>query len=380
MNNGIFFIDKDENLVEMLEKSFDSEDLLQGLLAKYPNLISGEQIDKTNPRRWLFISREVPLPDSGDSSGRWAIDHLFLDQDAVPTIIEVKRSSDTRIRREIVGQMLDYAANAVVYWSVEKLVNLFEKNCKNKNLNPEEVLQKFLNNSLAVEDFWQQVKTNLQAGKIRLIFVADIIPFELQRIVEFLNEQMDPTEVLAFEIKQFLGKDATRTLIPRIFGQTAEAQKRKNTFGSPLRQWDKESFLEELKVKFNENIENIASKILDWAKEKNIRLWWGKGSIHGSCYLMFDYNDTAFYTISIWTYGKLDVQFAMIGKYPPFNNLDIRKEFINKLNIIDNIEIHKDSYDRFPSIELKIFKDSKILDQFLKVIDWYLEEIKNYYK
>ena len=32
----------------------------------------------------------------------------------MPTLVEVKRSSDTRIRREVVGQMLHYAANAVV--------------------------------------------------------------------------------------------------------------------------------------------------------------------------------------------------------------------------------------------------------------------------
>ncbi|OPL12917.1 MAG: hypothetical protein AVO38_14330 [delta proteobacterium ML8_D] len=112
--SGIFFIDKDDNLVEMKEKSYDSEDLLQKLLAKYPNLISGEQIDKANHRKWLLVSREASLPDSGEGTGRWTVDHLFLDQNAIPTIIEVKRSLDTRIRREIVGQMLDYAANAVV--------------------------------------------------------------------------------------------------------------------------------------------------------------------------------------------------------------------------------------------------------------------------
>jgi len=32
---------------------------------------------------------------------------------------------------------------------------------------------------------------------IRMLFVADRIPAELRRIVEFLNEQMDPAEVLA---------------------------------------------------------------------------------------------------------------------------------------------------------------------------------------
>lgn len=35
--------------------------------------------------------------------------------------MEVKRSTDTRIRREVVGQMLDYAANGVRYWPAEEL-------------------------------------------------------------------------------------------------------------------------------------------------------------------------------------------------------------------------------------------------------------------
>jgi hypothetical protein len=43
----------------------------------------------------------------------------------VPTLVEVKRRADTRIRREVVGQMLDYAANGVVYWPLEQLRELF---------------------------------------------------------------------------------------------------------------------------------------------------------------------------------------------------------------------------------------------------------------
>ena len=42
--------------------------------------------------------------------------------------MEVKRSGDTRIRREGVGQMLDYAANAGVYWPVEEIKAKFEAN------------------------------------------------------------------------------------------------------------------------------------------------------------------------------------------------------------------------------------------------------------
>ena len=99
----------------MEEAAYDSENLLQELLAKYPDLLAGEQINSTEPRRWLLITREMSVPDEQEGAGRWSLDHLFPDQDAVPTLVEVKRSTDTQLRREVVGQMLDDAANAVVY-------------------------------------------------------------------------------------------------------------------------------------------------------------------------------------------------------------------------------------------------------------------------
>jgi hypothetical protein len=195
---------------------------LQELLAKYPNLLAGDQIDSDEPRRWLLVSRKVPLASEEDGVGRWSVDHLFLDQDAIPTIVEVKRSTDTRIRREVVGQMLDYAANAVAYWPVETLRSRFEENSE----DPEQDLRELLDDETVSEEFWQRVKANLQAGKLRLIFIADEIPAELRRVVEFLNQQMDPVEVLAVEIKQYAGGDL-KTLVLRVIGQTVEAQQKK---------------------------------------------------------------------------------------------------------------------------------------------------------
>jgi hypothetical protein len=86
--------------------------LLQTWLAQYPALLVGNQIDAKEPKRFLLIEQECGVPAREAGADRWSIDHLFIDQDAIPTIVEVKRSSDTRIRREVVGQMLDYAANA----------------------------------------------------------------------------------------------------------------------------------------------------------------------------------------------------------------------------------------------------------------------------
>jgi hypothetical protein len=112
MTGGVFLL-SGEDLVAMHEQPYDSEDLLQTLLAKYPELIAGESAGAPSPRRWLLVKREVGIPDSATGGSRWSLDHLFIDEQAVPTLVEVKRSDDTRIRREVVGQMLDYAANGI---------------------------------------------------------------------------------------------------------------------------------------------------------------------------------------------------------------------------------------------------------------------------
>lgn len=112
MSGGVFLIQKDGQLVEMSEEIYGSEADFQELIAKYPNILAGNQINDEVPRKWLLVSREAALPSEENGSDRWSVDHLFLDQDGIPTLVEVKRSSDTRIRREVVGQMLEYASNS----------------------------------------------------------------------------------------------------------------------------------------------------------------------------------------------------------------------------------------------------------------------------
>jgi hypothetical protein len=222
MSGAIYLLQHDGTLIAMESQPCDSEQLLQQLLAQHTHLLGGEQMDLETPRRWLLVSREFPLPDEEGGGRRWSVDHLFLDQDGVPTIVEVKRCSDPRIRREVVGQMLDYAANAVVYWPVENIRARYEGG----HADSDQRMIEFLGEDADPEEFWQRVKTNRQAGRVRLVFVADRIPSELRRVVEFLNTQMDPAEVFALEIEQFVGSGLT-TLVPRIIGQTAEAERRK---------------------------------------------------------------------------------------------------------------------------------------------------------
>lgn len=112
----------------------DEDTELQRLLEKNPDLLPGDQINPADPRRWLLIKREMPVPDPSTGSKQWSVDFLFADQDARPTFIECKRFNDTRSRREVIAQMLDYAANGHYYWTKDELREFAEKAAKNKRL------------------------------------------------------------------------------------------------------------------------------------------------------------------------------------------------------------------------------------------------------
>ena len=65
------------------------------------------------PRRWMLVRREMGVPDQEGTGDRWSLDHLFVDQDGVPTLVEVQHWASTEVRHTVVGQMLDDAANTV---------------------------------------------------------------------------------------------------------------------------------------------------------------------------------------------------------------------------------------------------------------------------
>lgn len=226
MDSGVFLLHDDNTLTKMIAQSYASESILQRHLENHPDLLAGDQIDPTSPRRWLLIQPEMGVPAGQDGGDWWSLDHLSLDQDAIPTFVEVKRASDTRSRREVVAQMLDYAANATEYWPVDRMREAFGFRCQKAGLDPEAEIAALLGDERDEAAFWDLARSNLAEARIRLLFVADEIPASLRRIVEFLNRHLSPIEVLAVEIRQFasVGPTPLRTLVPRVIGQTEQAR------------------------------------------------------------------------------------------------------------------------------------------------------------
>ncbi len=374
MTGSIFLLRGEDDLVPMTEAPYDSEAVLQELLARFPDLLAGDQIGGDYPRSWVLVDRESGIPDVEGGVGRWSVDHLFLDQDGVPTLVEVKRSSDTRIRREVVGQLIDYAANAVVYWPIETLRAAFESRLEREGRDADAELAAVLGAGAEVEAFWDQAWANLKAGRIRLVFVADQIPRELGRVVEFLNGQM-AAEVIAIEVKQYVGPDGLRTLVPRVIGQTAAAETRKESRGK--RQWDEASFLRELEEKRSDGEARAARELIEWARAQRLRLWWGSGTIEGGFGPVLDHAGQQYYPYGMRTGGKVDISFQHMTRRP-FNDLKQRLELLRRLNEIPGVSIPEDAITRRPSIPLALFgTDPKALEALKGVFDWYCETVRS---
>ena len=109
------------------ETPFPTEDELLELIAEHPQLLDGAQIRPGDARRWFLVTGEKGIAASAGAAARWAVDHVIIDQDAVPKPAEVQCSLNPEIRRTIVGQLLEYAAYASETWTAEELRGAFKR-------------------------------------------------------------------------------------------------------------------------------------------------------------------------------------------------------------------------------------------------------------
>ena len=260
----------DGKLEALVETRFSTEDELQTLIAEHPELLDGEQIRPGDARRWILVTREKGIAASAGEGARWSVDHLIIDQDAVPTLAEVKRGSNPEIRRTIVGQLLEYAAHASETWTGEELRDMFKRQSEARGRDADAELAALLqpDGDPDADEFWEDVSTNLAAKRLRLLFVADFIPDPLARVVEFLNAQMPNIEVLAVEIKRFHGTSA-QTLVPRVIGRIAAGTRGPGRSGQRL---TRESFLDGFE---DDAVRGVAERLLDAAVQSGADIWYG---------------------------------------------------------------------------------------------------------
>jgi hypothetical protein len=209
-----------------------------------------------------------------------------------------------------------------------------------------------------------------------LIFVADHIPLELQRIIEFLNYHMNLVEVFAVEIRHFVGEDKQgqplKTLVPQVIGATALTPP-KNSGGRLKESWDYEKFFARLAEKHDTQQVEVARSIYEWAKGK-MEVAWGSGGRDGSFTLRCNADGKRHSPLSLWTTGHVSMQFQYM-KAPPFDEAT-RLVLLDKCNAISGVNLPKDSINRSPSFMLSALTQPGALTQFLETLDWMLSQVE----
>jgi hypothetical protein len=131
-----------------------------------------------------------------------------------------------------------------------------------------------MDDEVDIEAYWDSVERHLRNGEVRLLFVADSIPTELRRIIEFLNEHMPLIEVLGVEIRQYEGPNI-RALVPRVVGQTEFARQQRPGKAQASSKTTREAFLAQCEG----HIRTFFSDCLNLAESEGYIITWGKGFV-----------------------------------------------------------------------------------------------------
>lgn len=269
MGNRLFFVSEDQRVQEMNEVNIKDmlESKLQEIVEKNPDLLTREWDDQ--PRKLFLVAREKEVHAEEDAGNSFSLDHLLVDSEGVPILVEVKRSTDTRIRREVAAQMLDYACRASS-WNIEALKELFKKN----NTGRPDAEELFDNH-----EFWSRVSANLGAEHFRLVFVADRIPETLRILIEFMDRAMNNIEVYGVELKPYKTADGAMLLSSNIVGNSLDVRTKPTYPSRGTAKWDRESFLSRVYEKEGADVERVAESLLDLCEPLGLNSFFGRGAI-----------------------------------------------------------------------------------------------------
>lgn len=200
------------------EKHFD-EGWLQDLLRVHPELLPVEEIEPAFVPL-VTIGREVPTPVG-------PIDNLYISPQGYLCIVETKLWRNPQARREVVGQIIDYAKE-IAQWTFDDL----EACVRAYNEQYEQTDRGVLDTLRQVEQIdpseeaglVDAITRNLQRGRFLLLIVGDGIRESVEAMAEYLSQTPQLYFTLALVELQIysLGDNDNWLVVPQIVARTRE--------------------------------------------------------------------------------------------------------------------------------------------------------------
>ena len=361
------------SLLPLAAGVYGREKGFQEFLADHPEVLASTVSPEGGP--WLLVCRELSIRFEEDAEHpTWSLDHLFIDSEGTPTLVEVKRSSDPRARREVVAQMLDYVSSFRRNWTSESLQARRVESARRDGRDPDQELDNYLAESGFDDEaaLWSEVATRIEANRLRLLFVADRLPAPLVRIIEYLNEQLRTTEVLGVEIVPHGAADAgVVAYVPVLRGQTSAVPRNKQVATRRSRDEFDQMLSQHHGPRIAEGVAQFTNSVEDLGGQITI----GTDVRSPTLYTNFVSKVTArrYWPLGIKSRaGKVAVQLRWLAKHPAFEDEDRRDELLARISTATGVEV-SGRLDGFPSFEAELLGDEGVRQRLLDVMRWTIE-------
>jgi hypothetical protein len=300
-------------------ESYLTEASLETLLENHPELIG---IEETDPSAGglVPIGRQVTL-------GGGILDLLFIDASGKLTAVEAKLERNSEIRRQVVAQILEYAAYLTT-WEVEDVERQASRYLSSTQPHSSQSMYDAVAKSLTSEaspsqdvaELREAIATNLRNSNLRLIVAVDRIVDSLRTLVAFINNA-SRFDLYLLEVQQYRAADGPRIASIDLFGGHVKSLARPN--GSRLA-WDQPKFIEALESA-DATSKPVIQDLLAFINERADIPNMGQGSVH---FGVRRKNGKRFNLFYITVIGEVWVSGAISPERLP---LEFRRDFLSHL-------------------------------------------------
>lgn len=189
------------------------EEWLQSALEETPSILPTAEIAPIFAPL-ICVAREVRLKTDDNNSGR--IDNLYISKHGHLVIVETKLWNNPEARREVVGQILDYAKE-VKDWDYDKLNSVYRAYHKTTNSVFDALVAAGHQSAESEADFIDTVNQNIRSAQFLLMIVGDGIRSGVEKIAEYMNASPDMQHRLALcELEVYDLGDGRRLIVPQL--------------------------------------------------------------------------------------------------------------------------------------------------------------------
>lgn len=278
--------------IPLNEKLFQ-EDWLQDLIHNNPQVLPIDNIE-SGFAPLIPLCREI-------STDVGYIDNLFISPNGYLTIVETKLWRNPEAKREVVGQIIDYAKELTT-WSYSKLNNSVKQRSKESNGIIDLIKKQEVVDESQEQVIIDNIERNLKRGRILLLIVGDGIRESVEDMVDFLSTSAQLQFTLGLVELQVYSNPMTEKdliVIPNLITRTREITRaiikiennssdnivsvetdfdeNKNILRSRT-SITEEDFLDQLRQNTNNENVLLAKRILDDSKERGFYIDWKQGS------------------------------------------------------------------------------------------------------